>query len=478
MKKIFSLTLVLLMLVMTVVPVSANQDAITAEAVFTIGSTTAAPGDVVTLPISLKNTVLANSFGVRNFVYDESVLEFVGFEEAENLSNVFTLRTFNNDLKAILVGASQANTFDMALGNVKFKVNDSAADGDYTVNATSIAKNGSTDLTSLVVPATITVAKPSMEGLAFENATYTYDGTAKSLAVTGLPEGASVKYTSEDLSADGEAINAGTYNITATVTKDGYNTWTKTATLTIEKKDATITVNNAAKTIGQADPEFTYTVTGEATEGDITGIELTRAEGDAVGTYEIDAKYTANNNYNVTVVKGTLTISNKKIQHVKVAGVVENKTYGDDGFKVTVTPDTESGIDTYTITSSNTDVATVENGTVTIKGAGETTITVNVEGSEVYEPFEQSWTLTVAKKDATITVNNAAKTIGQTDPEFTYTVTGEATEGDITGIELTRAEGEAVGPYEIDAKYTANNNYNVTVVKGTLTINKKAQTLT
>lgn len=570
------------MLVMTVVPVSAELDASTAEAVFTIGSTTAAPGSDITLPLSLKNTAEANSFAVRDFVYDENVLEFVGLEEDSQLSGAFFMRTFDNSKKVISLAAMSASLFDLAVGNVKFKIKDSAADGDYTVSATLIAKKGSTVLTSFVVPATITVAKPSMEGLSFEGAEYTYDGTEKALAVAGLPEDATVKYTSADFDKDGKAIDAGTYNITATVTKDGYNDWTKTATLTINPKEVTVTgltvanktydgtatailsggeieglvardgkdeycdehsgyrIKNSIPTEGTFEdanvgsnkavkiPEITldgcsadnYTVTqptgltANITKAPITiaakdvtvkvgaelpsfGYDITVGKlygddevtgelatdctsTDAVGEFKITkGNLAVSENYELTFTEGKLSVVDKTPQNITVEGVVTEKTYGDEGFKVTVTPDEASKLDNFTFESSDTDVAEIdEAGNVTIKNAGTTDITVAEAGNDDYAPFEKKWTLTVNKKAVTVTANNASKRKGEKDPELTYEVVGEVTKGDVK-VTLTRAEGEEIGEYDITVSYEDNANYEVTVKNAVFTIvDKTPQTIT
>ena len=67
------------------------------------------------------------------------------------------------------------------------------------------------------------------DGVKFDNATFDYDGSEKSITVTGLPEGAKVAYTNN------KGTDAGVYNAKAVVTKDGYERKELTATLTINK---------------------------------------------------------------------------------------------------------------------------------------------------------------------------------------------------------------------------------------------------
>ena len=67
---------------------------------------------------------------------------------------------------------------------------------------------------------TLTINKGNITGLSFVNTQVTYDGTVKSLLVTGtLPDGVEVAYTGNT------GTDAGTYNATATftVTNPNYN---------------------------------------------------------------------------------------------------------------------------------------------------------------------------------------------------------------------------------------------------------------
>lgn len=67
-------------------------------------------------------------------------------------------------------------------------------------------------------------------GVTFNDATFTYDGEAHSLEVSGdIPDGTDVSY------ANNGQTDAGTYEVTATLTNSAYNSLTLSATLTIEK---------------------------------------------------------------------------------------------------------------------------------------------------------------------------------------------------------------------------------------------------
>ena len=141
-----------------------------------------------------------------------------------------------------------------------------------------------------------------------ENVVYNAQSQQQPIEVTDAegniidPSNYTVDYT--------EAVNAGT--VTVTITGQGNYAGSVTRTYQITPAPVTITVNDATKVAGAADPAFT----GQVTEGQIYNNELgditfTRTNGDqATGTYAdvLTANYAANSNYAVTVVPGTFTI--------------------------------------------------------------------------------------------------------------------------------------------------------------------------
>ena len=75
--------------------------------------------------------------------------------------------------------------------------------------------------------------KSDITGITFASASYEFDGTSRNILVDGtVPDGVKVAYTVGG-AAFGGATEIGTYNITATLKGEKYNTLTKTATLTI-----------------------------------------------------------------------------------------------------------------------------------------------------------------------------------------------------------------------------------------------------
>ena len=79
---------------------------------------------------------------------------------------------------------------------------------------------------------------------------------------------------------------------------------------------------------------------------------------------------------------------------------------------------------------------------------------------------------TIAKKDLTVTADAKSKTQGEADPALTYTAEGLVGSDTLTGA-LSREAGEDPGTYAItQGTLTAGDNYEITFVPATLTINK------
>ena len=145
-----------------------------------------------------------------------------------------------------------------------------------------------------------------------------------------------------------------------------------------------------------------------------------------------------------------------------------SKTYGDASFSLSSSASSGLGV---SYSSSDTGVATISGNTVTIVGAGTTTITASQSGNSQYSPAPNvQQALTVNKKTLLITADNKSKEAGQSDPLLTYTTSGLLSGSSVTGA-LSRSAGESVGTYNINqGTITAGNNYAISFTQGTFTI--------
>lgn len=200
------------------------------------------------------------------------------------------------------------------------------------------------------------------------------------------------------------------------------------------------------------------------------------------GTTTITASQAGDASYNAaTNVERSLTVN--KLDQTITFGALATKNFGDADFTIAAT--TNSGL-AITYTSSNTAVATIVDNTVTIVGAGTTTITASQEGNGTYNAAAVTQNLTVNKIDQTITFGAlAAKNFG--DANFTLSATttsGLAITYTSSNTDVATIAGNTVtivgaGTTNITASQAGNDNYNAASdVVESLTVNKTNQTIT
>jgi hypothetical protein len=196
-----------------------------------------------------------------------------------------------------------------------------------------------------------------------------------------------------------------------------------------------------------------------------------------VGTVIVEATQIGDGNFNAALpIRKTFYV--RPQDQTITFGPLADKTYGDAAFKLSATSD--RGL-TVTYTSSNTAVATVSGSTVTIRGAGVTTITASQIGNATYAaaiPVAQ--TLTVGKKALTITAANKVKYLNAINPALTYTYSGFAygqtllysgVKG-VPKLTTTAVKDSSIGDYPITVELNTlvSNNYSFNLVDGTLSV--------
>lgn len=402
---------------------------------------------------------------------------------------------------------------------------------------------------------TVVTVDPAAADLALSSINYTYDGNAKTAVATTTPAGLTgVIFLYNGGSS--EPVNAGEYEVTATLNNPNYQQVSKTATLSISKAEQAITFNTlGAKTYGDA--EFALTATGGPGENPVTytssnpnvatvnnGIVQIIGAGSAVitasqqagtnylaaadvsqtltvnqaavvitlsslqhvfdgtvksalattspeglsgvtvsyngsasapaqaGTYAVVAKL-ENTNYAASDVSGNLVIE-KAEQAINFAPLVA-KTFGDTDFTVSATGG-QSG-NTITFSSSNPAVATVTDNTITIIGAGSTTITAAQDGNANY--------MAATAVNQQLTINRATATLNLANLAHVYdgaskTAQVHTSPSGLTGLTVTyNGNTDApvnAGSYAVVAQLD-NLNYEPVQATGSLVIDKAAQAI-
>ncbi len=269
---------------------------------------------------------------------------------------------------------------------------------------------------------------------------------------------------------------------------------------TINKKPIMVQVNSDKSVFGNPAPTPTFTVLtdkGLVDNGkdtlDSLGVTLTPAAGTDVGSYDITGTADSKN-YQVTVLKGTLTISKA---NGTVAVVATNMVYGDTypTFAATVTGPKLGDLpqdDFEIIDEATGNVVTADkvqaNGSYRIQLTAQsqaklTTANPNYDFTSITPAM-----LTVEPRSITVTAQSVSKVYGDKDPALVLSadLAANLAKGDQLsnlGVELVRATGENVGTYTIaadaepDAVLKLNPNYTVTVKSGRLTITQRSVTV-
>ena len=196
--------------------------------------------------------------------------------------------------------------------------------GEYTVKATVAATanyNGGT------ATADFTIAKADISPAVTLDG-WTYGDEANKPVLEGNTGKGVVTYLykekgASDMSCIEEApTQAGEYTVKAIIDEtDNYNGANAEADFTIAKAKVTITADDKAIMREAALKELTYKVDGKILDGDDLGIKVTSNVKPAVaGKYDIKVAYTENANYDVTVVDGTYTVTDRITANERTKG--------------------------------------------------------------------------------------------------------------------------------------------------------------
>ncbi len=349
--------------------------------------------------------------------------------------------------------------------------------GPAAANYTIVVNPGTLIVTTAITPLVVTVSNATRH---YGTANPTFTGT-----ITGLLNGDSVLVAFSTPATITSPV--GTYAINATVTgasAANYNITVVPGILTVTTATAplVVTVNNATRPYGQANPAFTGSVSGAINGDTFTVTYSTPATVTSpVGTYPINATVTgaAAANYNITVVPGTLTITPAGTGGTAGLVITVNNASRPYNTANPTFTGTLSGLlngDTVTVTYSTPATITSPVGnypiTATVSGTAAANYTITVNPGTL--------SITPTNTALVVTVNNATRPYGTANPTFTSTISG-ALNGDTFTVTYSTAATIAspVGTYTINATVSGANiaNYIVTVVPGTLTITTAAAPL-
>ena len=279
-------------------------------------------------------------------------------------------------------------------------------------------------------------------------------------------------YISGAGSTEGYLIEYGTATSTFSSTEN------KKITLTQVKVDPNLTFNDVTKSFGDAN--FNLTATSSSTGAftfTISDTSIATITGSTVsivtaGITVVTVSQAADSKYYAAIATMTLTIN--KINPTIVFNDVV-KDFGDTDFSLLVSSNSSG---TFSFGVSDTNIATVNNGVITITGGGSTTITVNQAEDTNYFAGIATMTLTVNRASGAITFNDLTKTYG--DPVFMFNATSLSTGAmtfSVSNTSIATMVGSSTriigaGSTIVEVNQAADENYNAATASMTLTVLK------
>jgi len=465
-------------------------------------------GNQLTYTITVTNngpstaSVAINDLLPRNFVtfVSCSVTANGVCDKGAGLNRTITFAALANGQSgtATIVAASVATLLNGdIISNIASATNSSAVDTNPANNSASTAVTVSAPLSAtnfVVVGATgnyfgtanlSTTLKRTLNGAAIAGRTITFslDGNVVGTALTNAAGVASLPNVS--LVLGGIPITAGAHSIGVSYAGDSqFQPSTGTSTLTVNKDVLTVTAQNASKIYGDANPAFTYVISGfvnNETVAVVSGTANCTSSANvntSAGTAPISCAVGTllATNYSFTFVPATLTINRAPLV---LAGNSVSRLYGDPNPALTGTVTGLKGGDKATATFSTSALSTSPVGTYPITG----TVVPGASFLAANYSVTSTGTVTVTPAPLSASAANASRLYGDPNPAFTGTITG-AKNGDVfTATFASVADPTSpVGTYPITATLSGApaviSNYTVTSNGGTLTITPAALSVT
>ena len=274
----------------------------------------------------------------------------------------------------------------------------------------------------------------------------TFNPNPCNLAGSGGTASCSVDYTPT-------AVGSGSHSITGSYSGDVFFEPSSAADLiTVTQRPITVSADALTKVYGEPDPDLTYQLTqGSLVFSDTFTGTLTRASGEAVGTYPIlQGTLALNDNYDLTYVGADLTIEPIAIT---VAANPITKVYGEADPQLT-----------YTVTSGTLLPGDAITGTLT-RQPGENAGVYKIEQGSLALPGYYALTFvgadfTITKADATCVVEPYDVVYDRALHSATGSCTGVHSEL-LAGLDLTATAHSIPGDYNDPWSFTdGTGNYN------------------
>jgi hypothetical protein len=249
--------------------------------------------------------------------------------------------------------------------------------------------------------------------------------------------------------------------------------------INVRKRPLTVGVAAATRFVGQANPSFTPTSTSSATAGLVNGDQLQSTAGLTIsyacvagpnspaGNYDVVPSGATSPNYEVTYLKGTLTVSEKPGASF-TWNAPADITYG------TALSNTQLNASGPSVPGSfQYDPPT---GTVLRGGVQTLKATFTPDDTAQNAVVVRTVKINVLRKPITLTADNKTRNFGEANPVFTATYGSGFVDGDGPGslpapaLSCQASETTPGGTYPIRIAPVNSPDYAVSVVEGALTV--------
>ena len=267
---------------------------------------------------------------------------------------------------------------------------------------------------------------------------------------------------------------AGDFTLTVTATKDGYSQKQETVSFSVGKAALTVTADNVTIAYGEPKPEFTAQINGFVNgegKGDLTGtleFDCAYAAGSPVGTYPITPKGLTSDNYSISFVDGTLTVTENAVP-MPTAPVGKTLTYNSGLQDLIIPGSAEHGTMYYSLSQNGPWYTAVPQA----KDAGVYTVWYKVVGDPGYsDTAPNSVTAVINKAPLTIKALDRRAYVGERMPAFAYDVVGLLGSDTLDKAPSfsCNANMNMPGTYVIRIFGAEAANYDISYVNGILTV--------
>ncbi len=348
--------------------------------------------------------------------------------------------------------------------------------GDYEVTLTG---GSSSKYNISLNPGTLTITKALLEVIAIDKVmTYGSEIPVLDISYDGfLNDDTQLDITVPTISTSASSIsNVGTYEITLQEgSANNYELSLNPGTLTVTKANLEVTAEDKEMIYGNIVPILDLSYSGflngdtklDIQEPTITTLASSTSD---VGDYEITLAGGSSINYNFLLNPGTLKIT-KALLVVTAHNYV--MTYGSD------IPELDINYDGFLNGDSDEDIMlpSISTSASSTSDVGIYEITLQEGSASNYELNLNPGTLTITKANLEVTAEDKVMTYGSEVPSLDLSYSGFLngdTEIDITKPTITTFANSTsdVGDYEVTLIGGLSNNYDLSLIPGTLTISK------